>query len=557
MLNRAAKQVIASAAAIIAAFGGEFALAQQGSGLEEITVTATRREQSLQDVGVSVTAFSDNQIRELGFTNTVDIVAMTPGLNYTVPNAESSQINFFLRGVGLNDFADAQENPVAVYVDDVYKPAMGGLHLQLFDMERVEVLRGPQGALFGRNTTGGVVHYISKRPTEEFEAYVDGSYGDFEQIKAEGAISGSFSDTVMGRLSLAYNSHDGWTENRTPGVQDYNGADSIAGRAQLLFTPSERVDILLSASYSDNDSEVGAWQHEATKFSADGNTSLALPIDEDFWGSGPGNDAFGYRDTDGDPWTGDYDRNGSVKVENTGFSANIEWTIGDLQLTAITAYTEVERLQEEDTDANPFVAFIVPGLDTSFVAPTFGAETETISQEFRIAGGQENFRWLGGFYYFDNEVDGSYVLDTTFLDFVLLDANYVQETESWALFGQVEYDFSEQWTLIAGLRWTDEQKEMDYENIDLFGTIAFCSTIDPAACGVPPTPISPTRPTADHAILFNKSSVGNLAEQDEDFWTGKVELDWKPNEEVLVYGSVSRGQKSPGFNSGFLDTTFY
>jgi iron complex outermembrane receptor protein len=122
--------------------------------LEEIIVTAQRREQNLQEVGVSVTAFTANAIRELGFVNTTDVVTMTPGLSFTVPNAESSVINFFLRGVGLNDFADAQENPVAVYLDDVYKPAMGGLHFQLFDMERVEVLRGPQGALFGRNTSG-------------------------------------------------------------------------------------------------------------------------------------------------------------------------------------------------------------------------------------------------------------------------------------------------------------------------------------------------------------------------------------------------------------------
>ena len=127
----------------------------------------------MQDVGIAVTAFSDKQIRELGFTDSTDIVAMTPGLIYTTPNAESSVINFFLRGVGLNDFADANENPVAVYVDDVYRPASGGLSFQLFDLQRVEVLRGPQGTLFGRNTTGGLVHFISKRPTDELDGYID------------------------------------------------------------------------------------------------------------------------------------------------------------------------------------------------------------------------------------------------------------------------------------------------------------------------------------------------------------------------------------------------
>lgn len=128
--------------AIVAATDPAHAQAPRPSGvLEEIIVTAQKREQSLQDVGIAVTAFTGEQIEQLGFTNTTDIVAMTPGLHYTVPNAESSQINFFLRGVGLNDFADANENPVAVYVDDVYRPAMGGLSFQLFDVERVEVDR--------------------------------------------------------------------------------------------------------------------------------------------------------------------------------------------------------------------------------------------------------------------------------------------------------------------------------------------------------------------------------------------------------------------------------
>jgi len=128
--------------------------------LEEVIVTAQKREQSLQDIGISVTAYTGEQMRTFGLTDSVDLTTMTPGLQYTVPNAEGSQINFFLRGVGLNDFADANENPVATYMDEIYHGATGGLHFQMFDMERAEVLRGPQGTLYGRNTTGGLVHFI-------------------------------------------------------------------------------------------------------------------------------------------------------------------------------------------------------------------------------------------------------------------------------------------------------------------------------------------------------------------------------------------------------------
>ncbi len=535
--KKSAAPIAALALSILA---GDFAAAQ--GVLEDIVVTAQRREQNLQDVGVSVTAFGGDQIKALGFVNTTDVTHMTPNLNYTVPQAESSQINFFLRGVGLNDFADAQENPVAVYVDDVYKPAMGGLALQLFDIDRIEVLRGPQGALFGRNSTGGVIHYVTRRPTDEFDAYVDGQLGDFSQIKAEGAVGGPLADGVMARLSLGYNKHDGWTENRTAGVQDYNGADSIAGRAQLLFTPSDEVDILISGHYSENDAEVGAWQHEATKPSADGNTSLALPAGENFWGSCPGCDAFGYRDSDGDPWSGDYDRPGRVKVENSGATADIGWSIGELQLKSITAFGKVERLQEEDTDMN---AFLGAGQELSFIAPTFAAETDTFTQEFRISGSADRLNWLAGLYYFDNEVEGDYRLNTDAIGFVRMNANYVQKTESVDLFGQVEYEFADNWTVIAGLRWTDEEKTLDYQNIDSSGITAT----------VPVPPISPTRPTLDYMLLFNQSSAGDLAKQDEDYVTGKLQLNWAATDDVLLYGSYSRGKKSAGFNNGFMDTT--
>jgi len=550
--SKSGVQTFASAVAMLAVLASDLSLAE----IDEVVVTAQRREQSLQDVGISVTAFSDTQVKDMGFVSTVDIAQMTPNLNYTVPQAESSQINFFLRGVGLNDFADAQENPVAVYVDDVYKPAMGGLALQLFDVERIEVLRGPQGALFGRNSTGGVIHYVTRRPSEEFDAYADVSYGDFDQIKAEGAIGGAIVDGVMGRLSLGSNDHDGWTENRTPGVQDYNGSDSFAGRAQLLFQPSDQIEVLLSANHSKNDTEVGAWQHQSTKPSDDGNSSLPLPADEDFWGSCPGCDAFGYADTDGDPWSGDYDRPGRVEVENNGYQANIDWKFNELQLTSITGYTEVERLQEEDADMNPFLG---SGQSLSFIAPTFEADTDTFTQEIRLAGEAERFRWLTGVYYFDNEVKGHYRLNTDAIGFVRMDAQYTQDTDSWDLFGQVEYDLAEDWTVIAGLRWTDEEKKLDFENIDDSGITELCSTAaDPPAEGCfnpAPTPISAWRPTAEHMILFNSATVGSLAKQSEDYVTGRLQVNWNATEDVMLYGSYSRGKKSAGFNNGFLDTT--
>jgi iron complex outermembrane receptor protein len=205
--------------------------------LEEVIVTAQKREQSLQDVGVSVTAFTGEQIREFGFTNTVDVVEMTPGFNFTVPQGDNSQVNFFLRGVGLNSSSDIIENPVGAYFDEVYRGAVGGLYLQMFDTERVEVLRGPQGTLYGRNTSGGLVHFISERPTPNFEGYGELGFGSFDQIKFEGAVSGPIvPDTLLGRLSVATNNDSGFVENRFPGVGDYSETDSLSGRLQLLLS---------------------------------------------------------------------------------------------------------------------------------------------------------------------------------------------------------------------------------------------------------------------------------------------------------------------------------
>jgi iron complex outermembrane receptor protein len=528
----AAAAFLGTAIALTAA-SPAFVQTRPAGALEEVVVTATRREQSVQDVALSVTAFTGDQIRSLGFTNTTDIVSMTPGLNYTVPNAESSQINFFLRGVGLNDFADASENPVAVYVDDVYHPASGGLSFQLFDMDRVEVLRGPQGTLFGRNTTGGLVHFVSRKPTDTFDAYLDLTGADFGQIKVEGAIGGPLSEHVDARLSFATDHHDGYTKNRFPGGPDYNAANAKAVRTQFLYKPTDALDVLFSAYYSKNDATVGAWQNQATQLGgATGDVSLPLGPNETTTAGpcGPrtGTDCFGYRDTDNDPWAGAYDRNGRVYVQNTGATVNLNWRFGGVTLTSITSAQGVGRLQSEDTDASP----------APLIMPTFQANTDTYTQELRLAGGSDRFRWLGGLYYFHNDVMGHYSLDLTNLGFVYFDANYTQRSKSWAGFGQVEYDITPTLTLIAGLRYANEKKELDYLNRDLSGF--FTNVV-----GLP----------SDVAFDFSPQSVGDLAKHDDNSVNGRLGLDWKPTPDILVYGAIARGTKSAGFNVGFLDST--
>ena len=177
--------------ALTAILGSSPALSQV---LEEVVVTAQKREQNLQDVGVSVTAFTGDQLAKLGFTNSLDIIVQTPGLE--VSGAGGGSINSFtIRGVTQNDFAASQEGPVAVYVDEAYISTNVVTGFSLFDLDRVEVLRGPQGTLFGRNATGGLLHYISVRPSQEFEGFVDVQIGESGRQRLEGAVGGGLTDT--------------------------------------------------------------------------------------------------------------------------------------------------------------------------------------------------------------------------------------------------------------------------------------------------------------------------------------------------------------------------
>ena len=152
--------------------------------LEEVVVTAQKREQSLQDVGISVTAFSGDQMSALGFTDTVDIALQTPGLSVQAFNPTFTYLN--IRGISQNDFGDHLEAPVAFYSDEAYISAMSGANVSMFDIERAEVLRGPQGTLFGRNATGGLMHFISNKPSEEFEGYIDLTLAEYDQVRLEG-----------------------------------------------------------------------------------------------------------------------------------------------------------------------------------------------------------------------------------------------------------------------------------------------------------------------------------------------------------------------------------
>lgn len=532
--------------------------------LEEVIVSAQKREQNLQDVGISVTAYTGDQMKDMGMTNTVDLATMTPGLRYAAPHAESSTVNFFLRGVGLNAAGDQLENPVAVYVDGVYRAAMAGLNLQNFDVERAEVLRGPQGTLFGRNSSGGLIQFLSKKPTDRFGAYLEIGAESYNTIKTEAMINAPLTDELAARLSIATNKNEGMVKNDFTDVDpitggrpgDYSETNAVAARGQLLWKPNDSADALLRVYYSRNRGQAGAWQNKPTTYPNIGTVDAPIPDLDRRVDLGPnevnlfcsdptpaGTDCQGFRDTDGDPHRGSFDRDGDTGVWVRGISSEINWSLANgWELTSITSYDTVRRLQEEDTDASPFY----------FPNATFRSSSEQFTQEVRLFAERDRWRWNTGAYYFNWDVENRYNLALV-PGFFENAVDGEQKTASWALLGQLEYDVSDTVTLIGGLRYTREKKTMDYVNVDRPGADGLVSFL--TGIGATSNYPSGLRPTPDTMLLFNRSTVGDLAEQDEGYVTSLAEIDWKPKDGLLIYGKYSVGVKSAGFNATFLDVS--
>ena len=465
--------------------------------LEEIIVTAAKREQAQSDVNLSITAFSGNDIEALGFSNSTDIAAQVPGFSIGTPVGEGNNPALSLRGVGLNDFNDIAESTVSLYVDEVYLGALAGQTFGLFDVERVEVLRGPQGTLFGRNSTGGLVHYVSRKPVQDNnEGYVSLDVGEENLTDLEFGQNFVLSDSVAARVSLKKRDHDGYVENRTG--PDGNEADSLAYRLQLSADLNENWNVLLNAHGGDSDTVAPIYQVQ---------------------GTGPGGtDFFGFADTDNDVFAGESDRNGVLDIETNGQSITVTGQLSDnISFTSITAREDVEKLHEEDTDSS----------SNQFVDATFGLDYDQFTQEirFNIESGANNYT-LGAFYYEHDSV-GFQNLEIVGGAAVTQLSQYDQDLDSFAVFGQADFALNDTWGLSAGLRYTDETKDFFYNNV-------LVVLADDEGNNLGPIPI------ADN--LFQSRDSSEV--------TGNLVLDWNVSDATNAYASIRRGIKAGGFNTG-------
>jgi iron complex outermembrane recepter protein len=487
--------------------------------LQEVTVTAQKREQSLQTVGTSITALDSAAINKLGLSDVTSIAGQTPGMQFNQYGATVTVYN--LRGVSQNDFSDHQEAPIAVYADDAYIASMGALAGSLFDIQRVEVLRGPQGTLFGRNATGGLIHYISEKPKFDSDGNVSVTGGNFGTINSEGALNLPLNDQFAARLSFATDHHDGYVTNRIgPAINDEK---QYAARLQLLYKPNEQGEILLKLYGMANDNEVaGNYSWAASHPDATGRGVLITPTSTANCpnldgGCTPGGDLLGYRNPSNDPFNQAEDRRGIFNRTVGGGTVHVTWNFDQFTLASVTDYLRLQKRYGEDSDISPLPAFVYD---------TF-QHYHQLSEEVRLNGSSGDLKWITGLYFLDYHTRNN-------ADVGLLAAlggpsaaAFTLTTRSESAFGQLEYDFAPAFTGIVGARYSSDQKTFDY-----------LYTNDPQ---IPVVYNKSTDPGADRTF-------GNI--------TAKAELDYKFAPGSMAYASVNRGAKGGGWSapvSGVID----
>ncbi len=475
------------------------ARAQDAAGLEEIVVTAQKRSESLQDVPIAVTAFTGRALEELGIVDAIGVSAQTPSMAFSAAGGEAQ---IYLRGVGTNIFGIGTDSSVAINMDGIYlgRPNMG--LTQFLDVERVEVLRGPQGTLYGRNATAGTLNVFSRQPTAELGGYLNLSYGEWDRIDAQGAVGGPISDALQFRVAARYMADDGYTDDLdSRGTNELDDNDLQAYRGILRYAPGDRFDATLSAEYTD--------------FS-NGNTSI-VPRDDLGLATTLGAVPTGsLRETRNDlPTYFDWD--------STGATLNLRWQFSDhLELTSITGYR----------DYTSDFLFNTDGTEIDVTRTNYQYDTDQLSTELRIASVDlERWRWLAGLYWFEEDKYGALGLVRaagrplpTFVpfNFLLISDG---DTEAWAAFADASFDLTERVTLLAGIRYSDESKdEVTTQAIrrgDLLGLEG------PA---VPP------------------SSVRS-GEYSWDAWTPRFGIEFRSSEDLLLYATATRGFKSGGYNA--------
>ena len=411
--------------------------------IDEVIVTAQKREENIQDVPISITAITAQEVNAIleGGGDILSLANRTPGLYAESSNGRTAP-RFYIRGLGNSDFALQATQPVSIIMDDVVKENVLLKSFPIFDIQQVEVLRGPQGTLFGRNTPAGIIKFTSVKPSQETDMRASVSYGTYGSMNAQAAVGGGVSDTVSMRLSGAVIRRGDYVDNTFTGENDaLGGFRDVAGRFQVAWNPSDNFDFLVDVHARD---EVGT----ATLFRANILTTGSNEINANFV-----KDEVAYDGGAGNPQ--------AIASKGITLTGNLDFDFATL--TSITAYDTATGLSRGDIDGG-FGAFFSgtpngPGL-IPFGSDTGNEyETDQFTQEVRLASnGGGAFNWQVGAFVFASKLDA--LTDPGFVAPSIL----IDKKDAWAVFGQASYAMSDQTTITGGLRYTEDNAELEVRN---------------------------------------------------------------------------------------------
>ena len=488
----------------------------EGFVLEEIIVTATKRAKNIQDVPIAISAITAQDIESAGLTRIEDMTTLVP--NFTYAQTTSKQITaLVIRGLSSSGGIGNDPN-IGVYIDGVYIGRDSGFNTGLMDIERVEVLKGPQGTLFGRNSTSGALNITTRKPSEDGFAEVELSVGDLNYERIGLSAGGALSDKVMGKLSVARSKRDGYLDNTFGGTA--NDLDNLFMRGQLLLAPNDQLAITLSADYNTDEGNGNNYVSAAPGDPVNFDRVVNIPD-------------LGYEDRD-------------IK----GLAAIVEYTLDNgYEITSISATRSIDESARVDGDYSP--------LELN----EFGRDRDqsSFSQELRLASpAGERLEWVAGLYYFDQEFNattdtfsgrdtifafGGLAFDPAFYDLIGsgldpvdfgLPVNSAQiltnagiDTTSTALFLSGTFNLSDQWSITAGVRYTEDEKSFAFvQDSDAISQFAGFPSIN---CAL--------------------ASAECETSRDDSETSPQVSIEFRPNDNILTYLKYSEGFNAGGFNA--------
>ncbi|WOH36820.1 TonB-dependent receptor [Thalassotalea fonticola] len=534
------------------------------NALEVITVTSQKRSQRIQDVPTSINAFTENELKDLGISNAVDIANAIPNIELNSAGGNGNQI-ITIRGVGLNDFSLNNTPTTAVHIDEVPLSSNAMTGFSLFDLERVEVLKGPQGTLFGRNSTAGVVNFITKKPTDVTEGYVTATVGNYQTFNLEGAFGGELTDSLTARASFkSESSEEGFQTNTNPDASwNENGeVDKFAARVQLLWT-GDNTTVLANIHTGSDKSQPWLPQSEGTTGLNGAPCASALvgrPDPSECYIDGFFGASYqGISDTDGDVHSGSYDFQPVADDEYNGFSLRVDHELSFATFTSLTGVDNFHYRHKTDLDG-------IAGMDLQEIAGFIGLpindtwqkanilhqyedfEVDQFTQEFRLTSTTDgDLKWITGLFIATEDMKNTsgYASDNFGLfaslpfDFggygavientgAVFNHTFEQENTSYAVFAQFDYALFDKTNISFGTRYTEDEKDFEDEAYGL----------DDAGNRV--VKLMPYSDNGADETTFKQS-------MDTSHVSWKVGMDHKIEKDWMIYGGISEGHKSGGF----------